>query len=240
METLDALWTRLITTQPAPPLWIILLAALVALAVVLHPNAWHLSRGLITVAHEGGHAVVALLTRRKLQGIRLHSDTSGVTLTRGRPTGPGMILTAAAGYVAPSLIGLGAAWLTAAGYITVFLWTVLLLLAGMLLMIRNIYGAIALITVGGAVFTLSMFTPPDVQGWVAYAACWFLLFGGIRPILELRRKRRRGRAVDSDADQLARLTPFPPGFHIFMFLLISTAALVAGAYLLAPITLPPL
>lgn len=151
-----------------------------------------------------------------------------------------MILTAAAGYVAPSLIGLGAAWLTAAGYITVFLWTVLLLLAGMLLMIRNIYGAIALITVGGAVFTLSMFTPPDVQGWVAYAACWFLLFGGIRPILELRRKRRRGRAVDSDADQLARLTPFPPGFHIFMFLLISIAALAVGGYLLAPITLPAL
>ncbi|MEO3812755.1 M50 family metallopeptidase [Sphaerisporangium sp. B11E5] len=240
LETLDALWTRLTTAQPTPPLWIIALAALAALVVVLHPTAWHLSRGLITVAHEGGHAVVALLTRRKLQGIRLHSDTSGVTLTRGRPTGPGMIFTAAAGYIAPSLIGLGAAWLTAAGYVTIFLWTVLVLLAGMLLMIRNIYGAVALVTIGGAVFTLSMYTAPEVQGWGAHAASWFLLLGGIRPILELRRKRRRGRAPDSDADQLARLTPFPAGFFVFLFLLISVAALATGAYLLAPITLPPL
>jgi hypothetical protein len=235
---LDALWTRLTTTQPVPPLWVILLAALAALVIVVHRTAWHLSRGLITVAHEGGHAIVALLTRRKLQGIRLHSDTSGVTLTRGRPTGPGMIFTAAAGYTAPSLIGVGAAWLTSAGYITLFLWTVLVLLAGMLLMIRNVYGAIALLTIGGAVFTISMYAPPEAQALGAYAASWFLLFGGIRPILELRRKRHRGRAPDSYADQLARLTPLPAGFYVFLFLLISTASLATGAYLLAPITLP--
>ncbi len=88
-----------------------------AFFVVAYPQTWHLSRGLITIAHEGGHALVAVLTRRKLRGIRLHSDTSGVTLTRGRPTGPGMVLTAAAGYIAPSLVGLGAAWLTDAGHV---------------------------------------------------------------------------------------------------------------------------
>jgi hypothetical protein len=211
--------------------------ALAALGVVVYRPSWHISRGLITVAHEGGHALVALLTRRKLQGIRLHSDTSGVTLTRGRPTGPGMIFTAAAGYVAPSLLGLGAAWLTAAGYITILLWTVLVLLACMLLMIRNVFGVVALLTIGGAVFGLSWFAPPDVQAVGAQLAAWFLLIGGIRPILELRHKRRRGRAPDSDADQLARLTPFPGGLFVFLFLLISAATLVIGAYLLTPISL---
>ena len=44
-------------------------------------------------------------TGRKLHGIRLHSDTSGLTLSAGRPTGPGMILTLLAGYVAPPLVG---------------------------------------------------------------------------------------------------------------------------------------
>ncbi|GGK67071.1 membrane protein [Sphaerisporangium melleum] len=221
--------------QPHPAPWITALAALVALGVVLHPTSWHLSRGLITVAHEGGHALVALLTRRKLQGIRLHSDTSGVTLTRGRPRGPGMVFTAAAGYVAPSLLGLGAAWLTALGHITILLWTILLLLTGMLLMIRNVFGAVSLLTIGGAVFALSWFAPAEVQAIVAQIAAWFLLIGGVRPILELRAKRRRGRAPDSDADQLARLTPFPGGFFVFLFLLVSAAALVAGGYLLTPV-----
>jgi Peptidase M50B-like len=234
LQSLSGFWTRLTTVQPDPPMWITALAAFIALGVVLYPTSWAISRGLITVAHEGGHALVALLTRRKLQGIRLHSDTSGVTLTRGRPTGPGMIFTAAAGYVAPSLLGLGAAWLTAAGYITILLWTVLVLLAGMLLMIRNVFGVVALVSIGGAVFALSWFAPPDIQSVGAQLAAWFLLIGGIRPIMELRRKRRRGRAPDSDADQLARLTPLPGGFFVFLFLLISTAALLAGTYLLTP------
>jgi hypothetical protein len=205
---------------------------------VTYPASWQVTRGLITIAHEGGHALVAVLTRRKLRGIRLHSDTSGVTLTRGSPTGLGMIATAAAGYVAPSLIGLGASWLVAAGYITLLLWAVLLLLACMLLMIRNFFGAVSLLAVGGAVFALSWFAPPGVQAACAYVAVWFLLLGGVRPILELRSKRRRGRAPDSDADQLARLTRLPGALWIMVFLLVSAASLVAGGYLLAAPWLP--
>ena len=160
---LTALWRELTTTQHAPPVWVIALSALVAVIIVVYPTSWHIARGLITIAHEGGHAVAALLTRRKLGGIRLHSDTSGVTLTKGRPRGFGMIVTAAAGYVAPSLLGLGAAWLARAGYITLLLWAALVLLAGMLLLIRNVFGAVSLLAVGGAVFALSYFTPDEVE-----------------------------------------------------------------------------
>lgn len=237
LQTFGGFLERVTAVQPSPPFWMTALAAVVALGVVVYPTSWHLSRGLITIAHEGGHALVALLTRRKLQGIKLHSDTSGVTLTRGRPTGPGMIFTAAAGYVAPSLLGLGAAWLAAAGYVMILLWTVLVLLVCMLLMIRNVFGVVSLVTIGGAVFALSWFAKPDIQAIGAQLAVWFLLIGGIRPILELRRKRRQGRAPESDADQLARLTPFPGGFFVFLFLLISAAALVVGAYLMTPIDL---
>lgn len=219
-------------------MWLIALSACVALAVVTYSPSWHISRGLITIAHEGGHALAAVLTRRKLRGIRLHSDTSGVTLTKGSPTGPGMITTAAAGYIAPSLVGFGAAWLTASGYITLLLWGMLALLACMLLMIRNAFGVISLLTTGGAVFAVWWLAKPDVQAVIAYLAAWFLLLGGVRPILELSSKRRRGRAPDSDADQLARLTPFPGGFWVFMFLLVSAAALAAGGYLLVDLPFP--
>ncbi|MFC6536348.1 M50 family metallopeptidase [Nonomuraea salmonea] len=196
---------------------------------------WQVSRGLITIAHEGGHAVMALLTRRKLEGIRLHSDTSGVTLTRGRPTGPGMVLTAMAGYVAPPLLGLGAAWLTEQGHITLLIWGVLLLLVCMLLLIRNLYGALILLVTGGAVFALIMYAPAEVQQVVALVAAWFLLFGGIRPIIELQHKRRRRQARDSDADQLARLTILPGGFYVFFFLLVALVSMVFGAYLMNPL-----
>ncbi|MFC0556280.1 M50 family metallopeptidase [Planotetraspora thailandica] len=229
---MNAVWNQLTATQVAPPHWLIIVSGVVALAIVSYRPAWHISRGLVTIAHEGGHALVAVLTRRKLQGIRLHSDTSGVTLTRGRPTGPGMIATAAAGYVAPSLLGLGAARLLASGYVTLLLWAVLVLLACMLLMIRNLFGVVSLLVVGGAVFALSWYAPQDVQGVLAHGAVWFLLLGGLRPIIELQSKRRRGRAADSDADQLARLTRLPGTFWVVLFLLVSGAAFASGAYLL--------
>ncbi|MEV0613015.1 M50 family metallopeptidase [Nonomuraea sp. NPDC050404] len=232
---MDKFWAQLIKVQSDPDPRVVLGAALAALLVVSFRMPWQVSRGLITIAHEGGHALMALLTRRKLEGIRLHSDTSGVTLTRGRPTGPGMVLTALAGYVAPPLLGLGAAWMTEQGLITLLIWGVLLLLVCMLLLIRNLYGALILLVTGGAVFALIMYAPAVVQQGVALAAAWFLLFGGVRPIIELQRKRSRRQARDSDADQLARLTFLPGGFYVFFFLVVALASIAFGAYLMNPL-----
>ncbi|WP_043629462.1 M50 family metallopeptidase [Nonomuraea candida] len=232
---MDKFWAHLIKVQPDPDPRVVLGSALAALLIVGFRMPWQVSRGLITIAHEGGHALMALLTRRKLEGIRLHSDTSGVTLTRGRPTGPGMVLTALAGYLAPPLLGLGAAWMTEQGLITLLIWGVLLLLVCMLLLIRNLYGALILLVTGGAVFALIMYAPAQVQQVVALVAAWFLLFGGVRPIIELQRKRRRRQARDSDADQLARLTFLPGGFYVFFFLLVSLVSVAFGAYLMNPL-----
>ncbi|MED7923003.1 M50 family metallopeptidase [Nonomuraea sp. LP-02] len=232
---MDKLWAHLIKVQPDPHPWVVVVSALVALAIVGFRMPWQVSRGLITIAHEGGHALMALVTRRKLEGIRLHSDTSGVTLTRGRPTGPGMVLTAMAGYLAPPLLGLAAAWLTEQGRITLLIWTVLLFLVCMLLLIRNLYGALILLATGGAVFALVMYAPAAVQQGVAFVAVWFLLLGGIRPIIELQQKRRRRQARDSDADQLARLTILPGGFFVFFFFLVAVTAAAFGAYLMNPL-----
>ncbi|GHH63992.1 membrane protein [Streptosporangium violaceochromogenes] len=233
---MSEVWVTLTKAQAGPPPWVVLLAALAAFGVVTWSTSWHLSRGLITMAHEGGHALMALLTRRKLQGIRLHSDTSGVTLTRGRPTGPGMILTAAAGYVTPSLLGLGGAWLTASGYVTILITLLVGLLFCMLLVIRNLFGVVSLLATGGAISAFTWYSAPGMDAVLAYLAVWFLLFGGVRPILELRRKRRRGHTPDSDADQLARLTFLPAGFWVLLFLLVAAGSLACGAYLLSPLS----
>jgi hypothetical protein len=233
MSVLARLWDHIKAAQPAPPAWVVAVTALVALLVVLNTGSWRLAGKVITIAHEGGHALVSVLSGRRLQGIRLHADSSGVTYSRGKRRGPGLILTAAAGYVTPSLLGAGAAALLGARHQTALLWLALLLLAATFLAVRNAFGALAVLATAGGVFAVSYFASAAVQAGFAYLTAWFLLFGGLRPALELAR-RRGSRGGVSDADQLARLTGISRNAWVVLFLLICTAALVLGARLLVP------
>lgn len=223
------LWDRILGTQAAPETWLVIATGVVALAVVVPHGVWRLARNAVTIAHEGGHGLVALLTGRRLDGIRLHSDTSGLTVSRGRPSGLGMILTAAAGYTAPPLLGLGGAALLGAGRITALLWIATALLVAMLVMIRNAYGALTVVLTGGTFLLVSWLAGSEVQAAFAYAVVWFLLLGGVRPAFELQSKRRRGGAGDSDADQLSRLTHVPAGLWLFFFHAVSLCSLMGGA-----------
>jgi len=149
------LWDKLLGAQPDPPALLVLVTALLALVVVAFRPLWRIARNAITIAHEGGHALVALLTGRKLRGIRLEFDTSGLTLSAGRPTGPGMMLTLLAGYLAPSLIGLAGAWILGGNRITLLLWVAVVLLLLMLINIRNVFGAVSVVITGVIVFAVS-------------------------------------------------------------------------------------
>ncbi|WP_371479619.1 M50 family metallopeptidase [Kitasatospora sp. NBC_00315] len=227
-HSIAEVWDRVTGTQPAPPAWIVLGSAGVALLAVLPHPVWRLTRNVVTIAHEGGHGLAALLTGRRLSGIRLHSDTSGLTVSSGRPTGPGMILTAAAGYTAPSLLGLGGAALLAAGRITALLWISIILLAALLIMIRNAFGLLSVVVTGAAFFLVSWYGGSELQAAFAYLGIWFLLLGGVRPVAELQRKRRHGGARDSDADQLARLTGVAAIVWVTVFLVVALASLALG------------
>jgi hypothetical protein len=229
------LWQQIFGDQWRPPATMILVTAAVAVAIVLTNVLWRPARNVITIVHEAGHALVAVLAGRRLAGIRLHSDTSGVTVSRGRPHGPGMVCTALAGYVAPSLLGLGFAALLGADRVSALLITCAVLLFAVLVMIRNIYGVLSVVTTGAILFAVSWFATDEIQAGFAYLITWFLLLGGVRPIMELQRKRRRGQARDSDADQLARLTGAPGFFWVGSFALINLGALfVAAGWLLIP------
>jgi hypothetical protein len=232
---LRELWDRIAGTQPVPPAWVIAASGAVALVAVLDGRVWRVARNVITIAHEGGHALVSLLTGRRLEGIRLHADTSGVTYSRGRRDGPAMVLTSAAGYVTPPLLGAGAAWLLAAHHVTAMLWLLLVLLAATFLAIRNAYGVLAMLVTVGAVLAVSWLATAAVQAVFGYAMAWFLLLGGLRPVTELYRQRRRDLARGrTDADQLARLTGVPGGVWVTVFGVVAVAALVLGTRLLLP------
>ena len=240
LSGMSVFWERLPGTQPVPPAWAVAASAVAALLLVLSPRAWHLARNAITIAHEGGHALVSVLSGRRLEGIRLHSDTSGETVSRGRRTGPAMVLTAFAGYVTPPLLGAGAAVLLAAHHVTLLLWILLLLLVVTALAMRNAFGVLAVLVTAVGVSAVTWAGSVPVQAVFGYGAAWFLLFGGARPVAELARSRsprgraRRGRSPTSDADQLARLTGVPGGVWVCVFALVAVAAVVLGARLLIP------
>ncbi len=209
-----------------------LLPIAAALVLVLDRRPWRVLRAVVTMAHEGGHVVTAMLAGRRLSGIRLHSDASGITVSRGRSTGVGMIVMLLAGYTTPCLLGLGAAMLVAANQHQLILAAGVALLAALLVTVRNVFGAVAIVFTGGVLLAAAFSAPAAVQRAGAAMLAWFLLLGGLRSVGDLRRSRRRTRARDSDADQLARLTHVPAAIWVVVFGLIAAGAIVAAAVVL--------
>jgi hypothetical protein len=228
-QRVDLLWHHALAVQPLPPRWLVLTSGAAALTVVVSARLWPVARNVVTIVHEGGHALIALATGRRLAGVRLYRSTAGETLSAGRADGPGIVATAAAGYPAPSLLGLGAAALLTIGHLTAMLLLSLVLLAGLVVAVRNAYGMLAVLVTAGAVGAVCLFATAQVQAGFGYAMTWFLLLGGVRPVIELAAQRRRGRTGRSDADQLARLTPLPGGAWVTIFGLVALAALALSA-----------
>jgi hypothetical protein len=225
-------WESIPAYRLDPSSWLVLSTGAAALLAVAVDGLWRVARNVVTIVHEAGHAITALLTGRRLTGIRLHSDTSGLTLSVGRPSGPGMVATTAAGYLSPSLVGLLGVALLAAEQVTVMLWVSTAVLLGMLVMVRNAYGALSLLLTGAAVVAVSLYATAGVQAAFGHALTWFLLLGAVRPVGELWRERRRHRTGRTDADQLARLTGVPGGAWVGVFGVVTLAALALGGWLL--------
>jgi Peptidase M50B-like len=219
----------------------VLVAGLLALLAVGWTTSWRLMRGVVTIAHEGGHALVAVLTGRGLAGIRLHADSSGVTASTGRAGGLGLVLTFLGGYPAPAALGLVAAALVAHGRPAEALWLVVVLLVGTLTQVRNAFGVGSVLATGAMVGAVAWWGDAALQAGFAAALAWFLLFGGLRSVRELQRGRRRavGRGLgpsrsagESDADALARLTGVPGGMWTGLFWLAGSTAVVMGGWVL--------
>jgi hypothetical protein len=233
-EVLQRIADDVVGTQPALEPGPAVLATAVAAGVVLVPGAWRVARHLLTIVHEGGHAAAALVSRRQLAGIRLHADTSGLTLSRGRSRGLGMVATAFAGYPAPALVGLGAAVLISLERDLLALWAGLLLLTLVLLQIRNFYGLYVVLVAALLLVGVTWWGSPLVHGVAAWSLASFLLLGAPRTVVELQAARRRTRGRTSDADMLAKITPLPAIVWVGLMLLLTLACAAGAAVLMVP------
>ena len=213
---------------------VVLGSAAVALAAVAVRPVRAVTGHLSTAAHEGGHALVALLLGYRVDGIRLHADQSGLTRHFGRDRGVGRVAVAAAGYPAPSLLGLGGAALLAHGVDPLApLLAGLAVIGGLLVLVRNLFGALVLVGLGAVFVLLTYRADPAVQRVAAYTLTWFLLLSGLRDVTVLRAVRRTG-SQQSDADQLHRLTRVPGVLWELVFALVAVGCLVLAGYWLLP------
>lgn len=224
---------RLLGTQPVPdPRWVAATGVAALLLVGWH-RTWPWIRLAVTVVHEAGHALVAVLVGRRLAGIRVHSDTSGVTLSRGKPRGPGMVAMLLAGYLAPAVLGVVAALLLAHGHALALLWLLLVVLLGMLVWVRNGYGLLTVLVLGAGLAAVTRYADARAQGVLATLVAWMLLLAAPRPLVDLLRRSRSSRR-GSDPDQLARLTRVPTVLWILLLLLANLAGLIVGGATLVP------
>ena len=115
--------------------------------VLVLPRAiWPYTRMLVTITHEGAHGVAAFLAGRRLQGIRLHSDTSGLDRFQRATEWPGHGSSCSSlATWAGLLVGLGAVGLLIAGHSLGLLWLFVILLALLLVQIRNFYGFVLVV-----------------------------------------------------------------------------------------------
>jgi hypothetical protein len=225
-------WDRVSAVTETPDLALVLVTGLLALAATGMPDLWRRSRHLVTIVHEGAHGLTALVSGRRLGGIRLHADTSGLTTSSGASRGLGRVATAAAGYVGPGLAGLGSAVLLTRGHAVAVLWLLLMLLALMVLQVRNLVGLWVLVVVGAGVWALTRWAPVELQLLASCLITWLLLLGAPRAVVELHRDRRDRGDRANDADTLARLTHLPGLAWVGFFLVGTLGCLLVGGRLL--------
>lgn len=221
----------LLATQPAPPTAVLVVAAVLALLAVAGPGLWPYARHLITLVHEIGHVLAAALTGRRVTGVRLNSDTSGLTTWIGQARGPGATVAVLSGYPAPAVAGLATAAAVSTGRPGWVLLGLALVIGVAMLLIRNLYGGFVLVIGAAASVAIIGWTPDEVQQTVAWALAMFLLLGSLRALTELSHARTRHRRTD--ADILAGVAGGSPTGWFLLLMMATVLAAVLGGWVLA-------
>jgi hypothetical protein len=206
-------------TVPAPGWHVVALTALFAVAVSLTSFATPpsgrrsiLRNGnvLATLFHEGGHALVSLLTGGDVTRVAITSPGGGFTNWKQQP-GLGVVLATAAGYAMPPLAGLGAAVLLHQGRVTAVLVLTLVALVFILLFTRDLRTLAVVVVVGAVVYCALRYAPGWLRTAIAYTEAWLLLIseiGGVQILVSNRREHGFSGHTD-DAAKLAKQTKMP-------------------------------
>jgi hypothetical protein len=204
------------------------------LAWVLAVPLFAVTRFVTVVAHEGGHAIVAVALLRAVHAIRFDRRGGGVTVYE-RPMWPFGVLISAAGYLGPSLFGLLAAWLLIRDETAAVLWGSIAFLAVMLLVVRGIVGLLLVPTLAVLLYQVAVKAEPPAQALFAHVWTWFLLISAVqRMLLFMSHASYNGKG--NDAEQLSGYTLLPKALWGLLLLAGTIAALAWGGAMLLRLT----
>jgi hypothetical protein len=209
---------------PAPE---VILIGLLAAVVVLVRALWDIAGPFETVVHEGAHVLAGILTGRTIRRVRINEDGGGSTVMVP-DSGCGFGIAAFVGYIGPSAAGLIAAGLISTGRMYAVLWLGLVLLAVMLLTIRNFFGALVILTCGALLYFVVRYGTAEVETAFAYFVAWFLLISGTRVALGIVRRPKE----ITDAEVLAGMTFLFRWMWCLLWLAGTIAALLVGGKIL--------
>jgi hypothetical protein len=212
-------------TQAPLPRNEVIAIGIAVLALVAYEETWKLVAHFQVLAHEGIHGIIASLTGGKVSGITVDSNFNGLTRWS---QGGSKFVTWIAGYLGPSVFGLGAAKLIASGYILAVLYVTLVFLGLILLTLNPSFAVITVPLFGVAVFFLLRDGSHTVKLVGSYAIAWLLLLSGPRQVIE------DGTGA-GDAASLDNLTTIPRVFWALLWLGVTGwAAYVGARWLLVP------
>ena len=188
---------------------------------------WRFTQHTITIAHEGGHTVLGLLTGVKVGRVTVTRDGGGATGFPDKIPWLADVLITLAGYLGPSAVGLGGVFLILHDRPERVLWISMVLLALLLLKMGNPLGFAAAIGTGVVLWYVATHWSDPAQLAFTYAWVWFLLIGGTRTITNLFWGVHAG-DEGSDAAVMQRLTLVGDVVWLAFFWLASMSALIYG------------
>ncbi|MCO1658321.1 M50 family metallopeptidase [Pseudonocardia humida] len=174
----------------------------VVLLLVVFTGTW--AGSLVTVAHESGHIVGALLTLRDHAGFQLNDDGSAFTTVSRSRWSFGGLIAAFAGYPLPPLLGLGGAAVVADGNAWAVLWSALALLVWAFMQAANALANAVTLLASIGVGWVALTGSPELKAAIAVGLVWLMLIGGA-----LDSTTRLSRAAKSDAEYMSRWTLVP-------------------------------
>jgi hypothetical protein len=192
---------------------------------------WKFTEYAIVVVHEGGHALFGVLSGMGVQRVTVNSNRGGATDFRRVGGWFAVLFSFLAGYLGPSIFGLAGAWMLVHHVAprSVLVMS-LVLMAFLLVMVRNFFGFIAVPLTGLALWAVAMHGTADQQLVFAYIWVWFLLMGGVRQIPKMYRIWTTSRV--QDVSVLSDHTGLSTAFFVALFWAGSFAALILGGVLM--------
>lgn len=202
--------------------------AVLGLAAAVVPALWARTGFLVTVAHEGSHALAAITARRRVLGIRVERDMSGSAEHVGPVGGIGAVWTTWWGYPGPAVLAAALMLATGHGYERAAVLALAVVATVLVLLSRSITTLAATVATA-ALAWWAWWSGGQIATGVAAGASVLLVVGAVRSVVALVGVHMPGRrAVESsDAHALWTMTLIPSPIWILTFI---AAIAASGGY----------